>query len=64
MNDGPNQDADPSPASQWCELKLLVPPHLYRSWQRCSWLLVHETGRSRLAVMQEMVEDFLHKHGC
>lgn len=46
------------------ELKLLVPDDLYRAWQRCSWALVSETGRSRTDIMSEMVHDFLLKHGC
>lgn len=46
------------------ELKLLVPADVQRAWQRCSWVLVSETGRSRTAIMHEMVHDFLVKHGC
>lgn len=46
------------------ELKLLVPDELHRAWQRCSWVLLSETGRSRTAIMSEMVHDFLVKHGC
>ena len=37
---------------------------LYRAFQRCSWIIVHNTGRTQLDVMNEMVEDFLVKHGC
>ncbi len=37
---------------------------LYRAFQRCTWILVHETGRTQLEVINEMVEDFLVKHGC
>ena len=46
------------------ELKLLVPADLCRAWQRCSWLIIQETERSRVDVMEEMVRDFLVKHGC
>lgn len=46
------------------ELKLFVPDHLYRAFQRCVWILVHETGRSRLEIMEEVVHDFLLKHDC
>lgn len=46
------------------ELKLLVPAELHRAWQRCSWVLVSETGCSRTDIMSEMVHDFLVKHGC
>ena len=46
------------------EIKLLVPADQYRAFQRCVWILVHETGRTQLDVMQEIVEDFLIKHEC
>ncbi|MEE4313618.1 MAG: hypothetical protein V2J11_03935 [Desulfofustis sp.] len=46
------------------ELRIMVPDDLFRAWQRCSWLLLAETGRSRTESMTEMVRDFLVKHGC
>ena len=46
------------------EIKLWVSADRYRAFQRCVWILVHETGRSQLDVMHEVVEDFLIKHGC
>ncbi len=46
------------------ELKLKIHPDLYRAFQRCAWIIIHETGRSQVDVMNEMVEDFLRKHGC
>ncbi|RUM39889.1 MAG: hypothetical protein DSY70_04790 [Desulfobulbus sp.] len=46
------------------EIKLFVPPDRYRAFQRCVWILVHETGRTQLEVMREVVEDFLIKHKC
>ncbi|MBV5307554.1 MAG: hypothetical protein J0652_12760 [Desulfobulbaceae bacterium] len=46
------------------ELKIQIPPDLYVAYQRCSWAIIHETGRQPLAVMEEMVRDFLIKHGC
>ena len=46
------------------ELKIFVPDDLCRAWQRCSWVIACETGRSRTEIMQEMVQDFLVKHGC
>ena len=46
------------------EIKLFVPPDRYRAFQRCIWILVHETGRTQLEVMQEVVDDFLIKHSC
>lgn len=49
---------------QLSELRLKVDADLYRAFQRCSWIIVHETGRTQIDVMNEMVEDFLRKHGC
>lgn len=49
---------------QWSELKLLLPDHLFRAWQRCSWMITYETGKTRAEIMQDMIRDFLHKHGC
>ncbi len=46
------------------ELKIFVPDELARAWQRCSWLLVNENDRERTDIMEEMVKDFLSKHGC
>lgn len=45
-------------------IMIKVRPDLYSAYQRCSWIIIHETGREQLDVMQEMVEDFLIKHGC
>ncbi|MCK9295413.1 MAG: hypothetical protein M0P70_10045 [Desulfobulbaceae bacterium] len=45
-------------------LTVKIRPDLYRAFHRCSWIIIHETGRSQLDIMQEMVEDFLMKHGC
>ena len=46
------------------ELKLVVPEDLYRAFQRCLWLQIHETGTTQLELMEEVVRDFLNKHGC
>lgn len=46
------------------ELKLLIPRDLYRAFQRCVWIRVHETGRDQLEIMYEMIEEFLVRHGC
>lgn len=46
------------------ELKLKIPEDLYRAYQRCSWIITHETGRGQLAIMEEMVHDFLVKNQC
>jgi hypothetical protein len=51
-------------ASLLVDLKIQVPQDLYIAYQRCSWIIVHETGRPPIDVMQEMVRDFLVKHGC
>ena len=46
------------------ELKLQIPKDLYRAYQRCSWIITHETGRDQLDIMKEMVLDFLVKKEC
>lgn len=46
------------------EIRVRVPESLSVAWQRCSWVLVEEKGQSRLESMEEMVRDFLVKHGC
>ena len=45
-------------------IELMVPDDLCRAFHRCTWLLVNETGQSKLDIMREMVRDFLVKHGC
>lgn len=52
------------PSATLVELKIQIPADLHVAYQRCSWAIVHETGRQPLAVMEEMVRDFLVKHGC
>ncbi len=46
------------------ELKIKIPEDLYRAYQRCSWIITHETGRDQLQIMEEMVHDFLVKNQC
>ncbi len=46
------------------ELKLFVDDDLCRAFQRCVWIQVNETGRTRQEIMREVVHDFLVKHGC
>jgi hypothetical protein len=46
------------------ELKLKIPKDLYRAYQRCTWIIIHETGREQLDIMEEMVLDFLVKNEC
>lgn len=45
-------------------LTLQVNRDLFRAFQRCVWIIVHETGRSQVEIMNEMVHDFLVKHDC
>jgi len=52
------------PCPELSEIKLFVPDDLYRAFHRCVWILVHETGRDQLDIMQEVVHDFLVKHEC
>jgi hypothetical protein len=46
------------------ELKLFVDDDLCRAFQRCVWVIINETGRNRQEIMQEVIRDFLVKHGC
>ena len=55
---------EPGDSSNLVSLHIRISPDLYRAYQRCSWIIIHETGRGQLDIMQEMVEDFLIKHGC
>ena len=50
--------------AELAEIKLFVSDDLYRAFQRCVWILVHETGRDQLDIMHEVVTDFLIKHEC
>lgn len=52
------------PPDELAEIKLLVPPHLYRAFHRCVWIQINQTGKTQLDVMEEMVRDFLIKHQC
>ena len=46
------------------EIKIFVPADYYRAFQRCVWIQVHESGRTQLEVMRELVDDFLAKYEC
>ncbi len=61
---GDQYPSEADPPRSLVELKIQIPQDLYVAYQRCSWIIVHETGRPPLAVMEEMVRDFLVKHGC
>ncbi len=58
------QEESGGPGDELQSLQLRLPDDLYRAFQRCTWIIVHETGRSQLDIMAEMVRDFLVKHGC
>jgi hypothetical protein len=64
----PEQDRAPGPeqqpGGQGELLQLRVDAGLYRAFHRCLWIRVHETGCTPVEVMEEMVRDFLGKHGC
>lgn len=55
---------DGIPPSPLVELRLKISPELYRAYQRCSWVITHETGRGQLDIMEEMVREFLIRNGC
>ena len=57
-------DLPPPPEPGLAELKLLVAADLYRAFQRCLWIRVNETGQTPLQIMDEVIRDFLKKHGC
>jgi hypothetical protein len=57
-----HQDADSE--QELAEIKIFVPAGCYRAFQRCVWIQVHESGRTQLEVMQELVDDFLAKYEC
>ncbi|MFZ5775955.1 MAG: hypothetical protein ACOY3Z_10780 [Thermodesulfobacteriota bacterium] len=61
---GGEDDPGAGAAGEHDLLKLWVEPALARAFRRCSWIIVHETGRSQPEIMEEMVRDFLVKHGC
>ena len=64
MGESTIKDPTSDATVELAELKLWIPPDLYRAFQRCVWILVHETGRNQLEIMHELVEDFLIKHEC
>lgn len=52
------------PEQALAEIKLMVREDLYRAFQRCVWMQIHESGRTQLEIMDEVVRDFLRKYGC
>jgi hypothetical protein len=59
-----NEEVTPESATERQALNLQVSAELYRAYQRCTWIIINETGRSQVEIMEEMVRDFLIKHGC
>jgi hypothetical protein len=59
-----NEEVTPESATERQVLNLQVSAELYRAYQRCTWIIINETGRSQVEIMEEMVRDFLIKHGC
>ena len=63
MSDDAGVKADSS-EEEPAELTIRVSPELYRAYQRCCWIINHETERDRSELAGEMVTDFLIKYGC
>ncbi|MFZ5759130.1 MAG: hypothetical protein ACOY32_05800 [Thermodesulfobacteriota bacterium] len=61
---GEDGEGQHRPGRELVPLIIKVRPDLYRAFHRCTWILIHESGRTQLDVMEEMVEDFLVKHQC
>lgn len=45
-------------------ITLHLPAVLCRAFHRGVWMVIHESGCSQTELMEEMVTDFLKKHGC
>lgn len=56
--------SDQSEEERLERIVVTVPDHLYRAYHRCTWILINEKGKSQTQIMEEMVRDFLIKHGC
>ena len=59
-----NLDQNADPVGETERLTLQVDRDLFRAFQRCVWIIVNETGKSQIEIMNEMVRDFLIKHDC
>jgi hypothetical protein len=57
-------DRDDKEREELAPFTVKVTDDLYRAYQRCTWILINETGKTQLEIMDEMVRDFLIKHGC
>ena len=58
------QDKPGADQVELTSLTIKVSDDLHRAFQRCTWILINETGKNQLDIMDEMVRDFLTKHGC
>lgn len=61
MNSSPNGNKK---QEERAVIKLMVNKDIYRAFQRCVWIQIHESGRTQLDIMDEVVHDFLCKYGC
>ena len=43
---------------------LILRADIARAFRRCIWLGINETGRSPYEVQNELIEEFLKRHGC
>ncbi len=59
---GSDRDCDKNRSTS--RMTLQVDEDLQRAFQRCSWIIINETGRDQIDIMNEMLRDFLVKHGC
>ncbi len=59
-----DREVKPDHMAHLVELKLMLPDDLYRAFQRCLWIQINETGQTQLQLMEEVIRDFLIKHGC
>ncbi|MDH4320247.1 MAG: hypothetical protein OEV73_01980 [Desulfobulbaceae bacterium] len=62
QNGPPATDADTE--KEIVPVTLYLRSDIHRAFRRCVWIITHETGRDQTAIMEEMVHDFLVKHGC
>ena len=61
------KEHDQQPIPEYADTELLqlrVKKDLFRAFQRCMWTIIHETGRTQMEIMDEVVRDFLIKHRC
>jgi hypothetical protein len=58
------QPAEQPVAQPLVELRLQIPEDLYRAFQRCLWIRINETGQTQLQLMEEVISNFVKKHGC